>query len=384
MNNKTIAILIFSMLTIYTYAQEKRENWDNGNLKSVTNHKDGEKNGMWETYYENGVLKEYGNYDNGKKDGTWREYYFNGETKRVRQFNYDVLSRYMSYYINGNLLVTGVFDENGKKHGNWQQFYENRELKLNGDYQHGKKHGAWKYYNSYGVIYKVQNYEDGVETSKWETNYDAGDESVTRDSKRFSRYNGNKLDGEWKFYNENGKCIERGNYKNDKKDGEWKYHYANGQIKKVQLMDEGKLMEVLSYFDSKGDSLDKGTLKNGNGTVKNYNSEGIVTVVEYVNGEVIDWDNSMTLNSLAWDVYENESDKEKLINAVKWVKRSIELDKNYYNSDTYAALLYKMGNYKEALVIAQEAIEIAKKTDIDFSVTTKLIKDINIKLKKTN
>jgi len=368
---------------MYTYAQEKRVYWDNGNLKSVSNHKDGEKDGMWETYYEDGRQKEYGRYVNGKEDGAWREYYFNGETKRIRQFKNGVLSGYMSYYINGKLQVTGLFDDDEKKHGNWQQFYENRTLKLNGDYQHGEKHGAWKYYNSYGVIYKVQNYEDGVKTSKWETDFDAGDESVTRDNKRIVHYSDGKLDGEWKFYNEKGKCIEKGNYRDDKKDGIWIYYYANGQLNKVQIMDGGKLMEVTSYFDNNGTPLDRGTLKNGNGTVKEYSSEGVVTVVEYANGEVIDWDNYTTLNSLAWDVYENESDNEKLENAIKWVKRSIELDKNYYNSDTYAALLYKTGNYKEALVIAQEAIVIAKETSDDFSVTAKLIENIKSKLKKT-
>jgi len=376
MGKKIIVLVIFSMLSMYTYAQEKRVYWDNGNLKSVSNYKDGEKEGMWETYYEDGRQEGYGRYIEGKEDGAWREYYFNGKTKRVRQFNDGVLSGYMSYYINGKLQVTGLFDDAEKKHGNWQQFYENRELKLNGEYRHGERHGKWKFYNDTGNIYKIENYNGGLKMSKWEANVDGGIELITR-----SAYG--KLNGEWKFYNEDGKCIETGNYRDDEKDGTWTYYYTNGQLNKVQIMDEGKLMEVVSYFDNKGTPLDRGTLKNGDGTVKEYSLEGVATVVEYANGEVIDWDNYTALNSLAWEVYENESDNEKLENAIKWVKHSIELDKNYYNSDTYAALLYKTGNYKEALVIAQEAIVIAKETNDDFSVTAKLIENINTKLKKT-
>lgn len=375
MNIRITFTLIYSILTISIYAQEKRTYWDNGNLKSITNHNDGKKDGMWEDYFENGERKWYRSFDNGIKVGTSREYYFNGETKRVRQFNNGTLTKYMSYHINGRMMVTGLFDENGKKHGNWKQFYENGWPKLKGDYSHGEKQREWKFYNENRNIYKIENYNKGVNTSKWEVDINEGVELITRDV-------GDKLNGEWKFYNEKGKCIEKGNYKNDKKDGEWVYYHANGQLKKVQLWNEGKLMEVVSYFDSKGNSLDKGTLKKGNGTVKEYNTEGVITVTEYANGEVIDWNNSSKLNSMAWNVYEVESDTEKIINAIVWVKRSIELDKNYYNTDTYAALLYKIGNYKKALLIAQEAIEIAKKDDDDFSVTTKLIENIKSKLKR--
>ncbi len=381
MNKKAIIILILSALTIYTYAQEKKEYWDNGNLKSITNYSDGEKDGLWYAYYEDGGQKERGRYDSGKKGGAWREYYFNGETKRVRQFDEGILSGFMAYHFNGRMMVTGVYDEDEKKHGNWQQFYENGWSKLKGDYSHGEKQGEWKFYKENGNIYKIENYNVGVKTSKWEMSDD--DKIKTgKNIKNTYSYTDNRLNGEWKFYNEKGKCIEIGNYLNDKKDGQWTYYYDNGQLKKVELMDEGKLIEIISYSDINGNALDQGTLKEGNGSVKEYNSEGVATTVNYVNGEVIDWDNYSTLNSLAWNVYENESDKEKLANAVKWVKRSIELNKNYYNSDTYAALLYKMGNYKEALVIAQEAITIAKKDNEDFSATTKLIEEINSKLKK--
>jgi len=382
MSKKVIVSLIFSVITMYGYAQEEKTYWDNGNLKSISNHVDGEKNGTWENYFENGESEEYRSYDNGIKVGTWREYYYNGETKRTRVFDNGVLTGYMSYHINGRIMVTGAFDEKGKKNGNWEQFYENGYSKLNGKYNHGEKQGKWKFYNTSGNIYKIENYNTGVKTSKWEMN---DDDKIKVDAsvEQYRVYNDDRLNGEWKFYNENGKCIEIGNFKKDKKDGEWTYYFDNGQIKKVQLWDDGNLMEVISYVDNKGVALDKGTLKNGNGTVKEYNSEGEVTAVEYANGKILDWNDYSTLNSLAWNVYEVENDKEKIANAIVWVKRSIELDKNYYNTDTYAALLYKSGNYEKALLFAQEAIEIARKYNDDFSATVKLIESINIELKKT-
>jgi len=379
MSKKVIVSLFFCVITIYAYAQKEKTYWDNGNLKSITITNEGEKTGLWEYYFENGEMKENRNYDNGMKVGKWREYYFNSEIKRVRRFENDILVGYMSYHVNGQMMVTGTFDEKGNKHGNWQQFYENGLSKLDGDYNHGEKQGKWKFYTVNGFINKIENYKAGVKTSKWVMNDAYKDEADNR-IKNFNN-NDKKLTGEWKFYNENGKCIEIGNYKNDKKDGNWTYYYDNDQIEKVQLWDEGKLMEVISYFDNKGVALDKGTLKKGNGTVKEYNSKGEVTTVEYANGKIIDWDDYSSLNSMAWNVYEVESDKEKIINAIKWVKRSIELDENYYNTDTYAALLYKIGNYEKALLLAQKAIEIAIKNDDDYSTTVKLIENINNNLK---
>ncbi len=98
-------------------------------------------------------------------------------------------------------------------------------------------------------------------------------------------------------------------------------------------------------------------------------------VSEYAdNNSKIDW---QTLNDFAWTFYENVSDKEMMKKAEKWIKRSVELDKNYYNTDTYASVLYKLGKYDEALNKANEAIELAKKSGDNYKGTEELIKKIN-------
>ncbi len=414
-------MLIFSAITMSGYTQEKKTYWDNGNLKSITNHNEnGEKTGYWKIYYQSGELKESGRYEDGKKSGNWNEYYYNGTRKKRTHYYNGLITEKETYYENGRAMVIGNFDDNEKKHGIWEQYYDNWQQKLKGEYSHGKKHSQWKYYTSDGKLYKVENYKMGVRASKWEgahhnnstdnrvkdgaseaslegvveaTNSEAVDaaraavdavkettdgvEDVTRS------YYRNRLNGEWKFYNEKGKCIEIGNYIDDNKDGKWTYYYDNGTLKKVQSWKEGKLMEVLSYVDPKGNSYDKGTLKYGSGTVKEYNSKGeLISTIEYIYGKKLDWNNSSQLNNLAWDVYENENNIEVLNNAIKWVKRSIELNKNYYNTDTYAALLYKTGKYKQALTYAEQAVKIAKKQGDDYDSTTKLIEQIYLKMKK--
>lgn len=88
------------------------------------------------------------------------------------------------------------------------------------------------------------------------------------------------------------------------------------------------------------------------------------------------WDSSSKLNSLAWNAYKNHNDIKVLLKAIKAVERSIELEKNYYNVDTHAALLYKTGNYGKALKRAKEAIDIAKEEDLSYKSTSELIEKI--------
>ncbi|MBP7497188.1 MAG: thioredoxin family protein [Bacteroidales bacterium] len=93
------------------------------------------------------------------------------------------------------------------------------------------------------------------------------------------------------------------------------------------------------------------------------------------------WDKIDDLNNYAWSVYENSkiTNKADIELAVKWAKRSVELNSQYYNNDTYAAILYKAGgDRKLAIKHAKLAIELGKKDGIDVSTTEELLE----KLKK--
>lgn len=70
--------------------------------------------------------------------------------------------------------------------------------------------------------------------------------------------------------------------------------------------------------------------------------------------------NANALNSMAWDFYENVSDKKLLKSAILMAKRACELNSNYAYLDTYASVLYRAGEYKEAEIMANKAIEKAK------------------------
>ncbi|MCD0488623.1 thioredoxin family protein [Pedobacter sp. MC2016-14] len=65
------------------------------------------------------------------------------------------------------------------------------------------------------------------------------------------------------------------------------------------------------------------------------------------------------LNNFAWAVFENISDKNGINLAMDWINRSPEKDHNEWLVNTYANLLYKSGQVKEAIAMQEKAIYIA-------------------------
>lgn len=85
------------------------------------------------------------------------------------------------------------------------------------------------------------------------------------------------------------------------------------------------------------------------------------------------WDE---LNEIAWIFYEVTEAKKNLQTAVKWAKQSVKMEENYFNTDTLAALHYKLGKKGKALKYANKAIKLAQAAGEDYSSTEQLIQQI--------
>lgn len=93
-------------------------------------------------------------------------------------------------------------------------------------------------------------------------------------------------------------------------------------------------------------------------------------------------ENSVELNEVAWMYFESETNKQKLKAALRWAEKSVELDRNWANMDTKANLLNKLGNKKEALSVAQNAVELGQALGQDTTETEKLVAEIKASMKK--
>lgn len=93
-------------------------------------------------------------------------------------------------------------------------------------------------------------------------------------------------------------------------------------------------------------------------------------------------DSWQELNGVAWQYFEDEDDQVKIKAAAQWAERSIAIDENFYNLDTYASLLYKAKAYKSAKNVAENAIEMGKKAEEDVSMTVELLDRIKADMAK--
>lgn len=85
---------------------------------------------------------------------------------------------------------------------------------------------------------------------------------------------------------------------------------------------------------------------------------------------------SEELNSIAWNFFENVSNKPSLEKALAWAQESVKKNENYANTDTLANLYNKVGDKKNAKLWAEKAIALAKSKGEDSTDTEKLLKTL--------
>jgi type II secretory pathway component PulL len=86
--------------------------------------------------------------------------------------------------------------------------------------------------------------------------------------------------------------------------------------------------------------------------------------------------NPAMLNQFAWTLYKGCDDVECLTMAGAWMKEVIAAEPAAAYLDTYAALLYKSGNYTDAETYARQAIAKGKEQGQDMSSSEELLASI--------
>ena len=69
------------------------------------------------------------------------------------------------------------------------------------------------------------------------------------------------------------------------------------------------------------------------------------------------------LNDVAWTFFKNVKNKDHLEKALNWSENSVKIADNPNNNDTYACLLYVLGDTAKAMQIEERAIKLAKETN---------------------
>ena len=87
------------------------------------------------------------------------------------------------------------------------------------------------------------------------------------------------------------------------------------------------------------------------------------------------------INSVSWTIYEQCPDAGVLKESISWMDSVCAKFPEYAYLDTYAALLYKDGQYKKAEEFALKAIDAGKAIEEDVSATEALLANIRLKIK---
>lgn len=150
--------------------------------------------------------------------------------------------------------------------------------------------------------------------------------------------------------------------------------FNNAYNSKTKILDEKKYIAEAGKMMSQ-EEVRKMLLKSKM-RVANANKDKVayqkLAVALYKDGTSPEF-SSNELNSIAWNFFENATDKEALNQAIRWAQQSVKLSEGYANTDTLANLYMKAGDKTNARSTAQKAIELAKKEGEDFASTQKII-----------
>ena len=171
------------------YTGWRKKQYGNGQIKALTQFKDGKAHGLELTWYvpndkENRkyvcIMRSVTIWKNGKPDGLWIELYENGQKMAERNHKDGKLMSAVSWKPNGEkCLHTNVKGGNGvcveyrpdgteKSRSNFRGgeevslwWHANGQKAAEGNFKDGKKYGLWIYYNENGTEKSRQTYKDG-------------------------------------------------------------------------------------------------------------------------------------------------------------------------------------------------------------------------------
>ena len=191
----------------------------------------GRKQGVWEKNRENGKVKYRGQFKDDIPYGKFKYYDEKGVLETVMEFKNADTTLATHYHNNGKKAAYGYYVHH-KKEGKWR-FYDKKGVLANEQvYKKGKKYGELKVYNLNGTISRETFFVDDIENGYRKT-YDSEGVLLTEGEVKDGEPNGMQI------WYRSGKINIKGAYKHSVPDGEWVYYDANGKPYRTELYDLG-------------------------------------------------------------------------------------------------------------------------------------------------
>ena len=187
---------------------EKREYYEEGEIKAIIPFKNSLAEGTYISYYPNGNMEEKYTYVNGQENGEGFSYYENGKLEeKYFMKNGKLNGEAFAYYPSGKLEVKDFFKD-GKKEGESIFYHENGNIKQKSTFKNGKREGDLFIYFPSGKLRQTEKYINGKIEGEVIEYYESGT------IKEKAYFINDKQEKEHFFYDEKGNLIKTDIYKN--------------------------------------------------------------------------------------------------------------------------------------------------------------------------
>ena len=187
---------------------EKREYYEEGEIKAIIPFKNSLAEGTYISYYPNGNMEEKYTYVNGQENGEGFSYYENGKLEeKYFMKNGKLDGEAFAYYPSGKLEVKDFFKD-GKKEGESIFYHENGNIKQKSTFKNGKREGDLFIYFPSGKLRQTEKYINGKIEGEVIEYYESGT------IKEKAYFINDKQEKEHFFYDKKGKLIKTDIYKN--------------------------------------------------------------------------------------------------------------------------------------------------------------------------
>jgi TonB family protein len=296
------------------------------------------KNGFYREYAADETMVMQGYYLNNKRNGLWK-YYFNGTIKSEETYKDDIeVGEKREYDLVGNLISITNFNNDGDLEGDFKIFNIENICITDGKFLKSKINGKLTYYYDDGKTRCTAFYINGTPVDTAWSYYPSGNKMAY---KLFDHGNITLIEG----YYEDGKIQFQSNlldtidYKYEKK-----YFYKNGQVEISSIENDSLVFEIQNYSKD-GLKLDNGNYKNGNGIMKSYNEDTLLSEINY---------REYKKDGLAIYYYSNGNKKESAF------YKDNKQDGDWYNYKTDGSLDY-IGKRRET------KYQVINKADMDYT-----------------
>ncbi len=190
-------------------------------------NKNGEREGVWEKYYDNNRLRYRGTFKNGKEVGTFK-YYSAASSDHpviIKEFEADSDIAEVKFYTEAGVLESEGQMKGKDRVGKWIFYHtDGKSIMSEENYVNGKLEGPYKTYFPDGTPTEIASYKNGLLDGNYKKYAIKG--HLIYD---FNYKNG-KLNGLATYYSRRtGDLIKKGPFKDDERVGTWE-NYVDGEL----------------------------------------------------------------------------------------------------------------------------------------------------------